>query len=176
MSAPVRQGFRAQCHPLLHRGRQRTRRRVVAWGQRLRHGAAHSATTVGEAHGERVRRWLQAKQAGGYTVRADPQRPAMSTVWAQAHNAIDRKLFAMQGFHQPGGSQAACLTGRAHLDNLIPAQRRALHAGTCGVAVESGRWPTADWMLYLHILTSGGYQCAPAPPHHSIRGNVENLR
>jgi hypothetical protein len=48
----------------------------------------------------------------------------------------------------------------------IPYQRRALNAGKCGVEVEGGRLPTADWMLNLQILTSGGYQCAPAPPHH----------
>ena len=97
---------------------------------------------------------------------ADPQMPARSTVLDQAHNAIDRKLFAMKGFHHPGGSQAALLTGLAHLYNLIPYQRRALHAGTCGVEVEGGRLPTSDWMLNLQILTSGGYQCTPEPPHH----------
>ena len=166
LSAPVRQGLRSQFHTLLHRCRQRKSLRVVALGQRLRHFAAHIATTVGEAHGERVRRWFQDKKAGWYTVLADPQMPAMSTVLDQAHNAIDRKLFAMKGFHHPGGSQAAFLTGLAHLYNLIPYQRRALHAGKCGVAVEGGRLPTADWMLNLQILTSGGYQCAPAPPHH----------
>jgi hypothetical protein len=36
----------------------------------------------------------------------------------QAHNAIERKLFAMKGFHHPGGSQRAFLTGLAHLYNL----------------------------------------------------------
>ena len=97
---------------------------------------------------------------------AAPQMPAMSTVLDQAHNAIDRKLFAMKGFHHPGGSQAAFLTGLAHLYNLIPYQRRALNAGKCGAEVEGGRVPTSDWMLNLQILTSGGYQCAPAPPHH----------
>jgi len=44
---------------------------------------------------------------------------------------MDRKLFAMKGFHHPGGSQAVFLTGLAHLYNLIPYQRRALHAGQC---------------------------------------------
>ena len=91
---------------------------------------------------------------------------AQIAVLDQAHNAIDRKLFAMKGFHHPGGSQAACLTGLAHLYNLIPYQRRALNAGQCGVEVEGGRVPTSDWMLNLQILTSGGYQGAPAPPHH----------
>src|SRR5438128_3373210 len=66
VSAPVRQGLRAQFHSLLHRCRQRTSRRVVALGQRLRRFAAHIATTVGAEHGERVRSWLQAKNAGWY--------------------------------------------------------------------------------------------------------------
>ena len=113
-----------------------------------------------------MRRWVQDKKAGWYAVLADPKMPAMSTVVDQAHNAMDRKLFAMKGFHHPGGSQAAFLTGLAHLYNLIPYQRRALNAGQCGVEVEGGRVPTSDWMLNLQILTSGGYQCAPAPPHH----------
>ena len=138
----------------------------MALGQRLRHFADHIATTVGPDHGECVRRWFQAKKAGWYTVLADPKMPASSTLWDQAHNAIDRKLFAMKGFHHPGGSQAALLTGLAHLYNLVPYQRRALNAGKCGVEVEGGRVPTSDWMLNLQILTSGGYQCAPAPPHH----------
>jgi hypothetical protein len=166
VSAPVRQGVRSQFHTLLHRCRQRASLRVVALGQRLRRFADSIATTVGADHGERVRHWFQAKKAGWYAVLADPQMPAMSTVLDQAHNAIDRKLFAMKGFHHPGGSQAAFLTGLAHLYNLIHYQRRALNAGQCGVEVEGGRVPTADWMLNLQILTSGGYQCAPAPPHH----------
>jgi hypothetical protein len=166
VSASVRQGLRSKFHALLHRCRQRKSLRVVALGQRLRHCADRIATTVGEAHGERVRRWFQDKKAGWYAVLADPQMPAMSTVLDQAHNAIDRKLFAMKGFHHLGGSQAAFLTGLAHLYNLIPYQRRALNAGKCGVEVEGGHVPTSDWMLNLQILTSGGYQRAPAPPHH----------
>jgi hypothetical protein len=140
--------------------------RVVALGQRLRHVVDHVTATVGEAHGERVRPWIQDKKAGWYAVLEDPKMPAMSTVLDQAHNAIDRKLFAMKGFHHPHGSQAAFLTGLAHLYNLIPYQRRALNAGKCGVEVEGGRVPTSDWMLNLQILTAGGYQCAPAPPYH----------
>jgi hypothetical protein len=166
VSASVRQGLRAKFHALLHRCRQRKSLRVVALGQRLRHFAAHITATVGAEHGERVRRWFQDKKAGWYTVLADPQMPAMSTVLDQAHNAIDRKLFAMKGFHHAGGSQAAFLTGLAHLYNLIPYQRRAKNAGLCGVEVEGGRVPTSDWMLNLQILTSGGYRYAPDPPHH----------
>jgi len=166
VSASVRQGLRSQFHALLHRCRQRKSLRVVALGQRLRHFADRIATTVGEAHGERVRHWFQNKKAGWYTVLAAPQMPAMSTVLDQAHNAIDRKLFAMKGFHHPSGSQAAFLTGLAHLYNLIPYQRRAKNAGLCGVQVEGGRVPTSDWMLNLQILTSGGYRYAPDPPNH----------
>jgi hypothetical protein len=166
VSASVRQGLRSTFHALLHRCRQRNSLRVVALGQRLRHFVDHLTATVGEEHGERVRNWFQEKKAGWYAVLADPQMPVMSTVLDQAHNAIDRKLFAMKGFHHPGGSQAAFLTGLAHLYNLIPYQRRALNAGTCGVEVEGGRLPTSDWMLNLQILTSGGYQCTPEPPHH----------
>jgi hypothetical protein len=84
--------------------------------------------------------------------------PVTSTLLDQAHNAIDRKLFMMKAFHHPGGSQQAFLTGLAHLYNLVPYQRRAQHAGQCGVEVEGGRVPTADWMLNLQILTSGGFR------------------
>ena len=105
-----------------------------------------------------MRRWIQEKKAGWYAVLADPQMPVTSTLLDQAHNAIERKLFAMKGFHNPGGSQRAFLTGLAHLYNLIPYQRRAKHAGQCGVEVEGGRVPTQDWMLNLQILTSGGFR------------------
>jgi hypothetical protein len=97
-------------------------------------------------------------QAGWYAVLADPQMPVTSTLLDQAHNAIERKLFAMKGFHHSKGSQQAFLTGLAHLYNLVPYQRRAQHAGQCGVEVEGGRVPTADWFLNLQILTSGGFR------------------
>src|SRR5215475_7906841 len=166
IASPVRKALRSQCHTLWYRARQRKGLRVFALGQRLRHFVDHVTHMAGTANGERVRRWMQDKKAGWYAVLADPQMPATSTLLDQAHNAIDRKLFMMKGFHHLGGSQAAFLTGLAHLYNLIPYQRRALNAGKCGVEVEGGRLPTADWMLNLQILTSGGYQCASAPPHH----------
>jgi hypothetical protein len=162
----VRKTLRSQFHTLLYRARQRKGLRVFALGQRLRHFTEPVVHSAGGANGERVRRWVQDKKAGWYAVLAEPQMPVTSTLLDQAHNAIERKLFAMKGFHHPGGSQAAFLTGLAHLYNLIPYQRRALNAGQCGVEVEGGRVPTSDWMLNLQILTSGGYQCAPAPPHH----------
>jgi hypothetical protein len=166
LAAPVRQGLRSKFHTLLHRCRQRRSLRVVSLGQRLRRFVDHITATEGQAHGERVQTWIEDKKTGWYAVLEDPKMPAMSTVLDQAHNAIDRKLFSMKGFHHPGGSQAVFLTGLAHLYNLIPYQRRAKHAGLCGVEVEGGRVPTSDWMLNLQILTSGGYRCAPEPPHH----------
>jgi transposase-like protein len=162
----VRRGLRSKFHALLHRCRQRKSLRVVALGQCLRHFVNRIDTAVGEEHGERIRHWFKTKKAGWYAVLEDPKMPAMSTVLDQAHNAMDRKLFAMKGFHHPGGSQEAFLIGLAHLYNLIPYQRRALNAGKCGIEVEGGRVPTSDWMLNLQILTSGGYRCAPAPPNH----------
>jgi len=158
IASPVRQALRTQFHTLLHRARQRKGSRVFALGQRLRHFANDVARAAGTANGQRVRRWMQEKKAGWYAVLEDPQMPVTSTLLDQAHNAIERKLFAMKGFHHPGGSQQAFLTGLAHLYNLAPYQRRAQHAGQCGVAVEGGRLPTHDWFLNLQILTSGGFR------------------
>ena len=155
---PVRKALRSQFHTLLHRARQRKGLRVFALGQRLRHFADHVATTAGTANGERVRRWFHEKKDGWYTVLANPQMPVTSTLLDQAHNTIERKLFAMKGFHHPGGSQQAFLRGLAHLYNLVPYQRRAQHAGQCGVEVEGGTVPTRDWLLNLQILTSGGFR------------------
>jgi hypothetical protein len=158
LAAPVRKALRSQFHTLLYRARQRKGLRVFALGQRLRHFADHVAATAGMANGERVRRWFQDKKAGWYAVLADPQMPVTSTLLDQAHNAIERKLFAMKGFHHPGGSQQAFLRGLTHLYNLVPYQRRARHAGQCGVEVEGGKVPTRDWFLNLQILTSGGFR------------------
>jgi len=156
VASPVRTALRSQLHTLLSRARQRKSLRVFALGQRLRHFADHVAHKAGVANGERVRRWFQDKKAGWYAVLEDPQMPAMSTLLDQAHNAIERKLFAMKGFHHPGGSQQSFLNGLALLYDLVPYQRRAKHAGQCGVEVEGGTVPTRDWLLNLQILTSGG--------------------
>jgi hypothetical protein len=156
--SPVRKALCSKFHTLLYRARQRKGLRVFALGQRLRHFADHVARTAGAVNGERVRRWFQEKKAGWYTVLADPQMPVTSTLLDQAHNAIERKLFAMKGFHHPKGSQQAFLMGLAHLYNLVPYQRRAQHAGRCGVEVEGGTVPTRDWFLNLQILTSGGFR------------------
>jgi hypothetical protein len=149
IASPVRKALRSQFHTLLYRARQRKSLRVFALGQRLRHFADHVATTAGAANGQRVRQWFQDKKAGWYTVLADPRMPVTSTWLDQAHNAIDRKLFMMKGFHHPKGSQQAFLRGLAHLYNLVPYQRRAQHAGQCGVEVEGGTVSTRDWFLNL---------------------------
>src|SRR6266704_969236 len=99
----VRKTLRSQFHTLLYRARQRKGLRVFALGQRLRHFAEHVTTTAGTANGARVRRWFQEKKAGWYAVLADPQMPVTSTLLDQAHNTIERKLFAMKGFHHPKG-------------------------------------------------------------------------
>jgi hypothetical protein len=158
IASPVRQSLRAKFHTLLYRVRQRKSLRVVALGQRLRYFVDHVTATAGPGNGARVRRWLHEKKAGWYTVLADPQMPVTSALLDQAHNAIERKLFAMKGFHHPGGSQQAFLIGLAHLYNLVPYQRRAQHAGHCGVEVEGGTVPTHDWFRNLQILTSGGFR------------------
>src|SRR5262245_34903619 len=158
IASPVRKALRSQFHILWYRARQRRGLRVFALGQQLRRFADHVTTTAGTANGERVRRWFQDKKGGWYAVLEDPRMPVTSTLLDQAHHAIERKLFAMKGFHHPAGSQQAFLTGLAHLYNLIPYQRRAQHAGQCGVEVEGGRVPTPDWMLNLQILTSGGFR------------------
>jgi hypothetical protein len=158
ITSPLRKALRTQFHTLWYRARQRKSLRVFALGQRLRRFADHVTHTAGEANGYRVRQWFQAKKAGWYAVLEDPQMPVTSTLLDQAHNAIERKLFMMKAFHHPGGSQQAFLRGLAHLYNLVPYQRRAQHAGQCGVEVEGGRVPTPDWFLNVQILTSGGFR------------------
>jgi hypothetical protein len=158
IASSVRRALRSQFHTLWYRARQRKGLRVFALGQRLRRFADHVTITAGPANGQRVRRWFQDKKPGWYAVLADPQMPVTSTHLDQAHNAIERKLFAMKGFHHPQGSQQAFLTGLAHLYNLVPYQRRATHAGQCGVEVEGGRVPTHDWFLNIQILSSGGFR------------------
>ena len=113
--SPVRKALRTQFHPLLSRVRQRKSLRVFALGQRLRRFVDHVGTMAGAANGKRVRQWCQDKKASWYAVLADPQMPVTSTLLDQAHNAIDRQLFMMKGFHHPQGSQQAFLRGLAHL-------------------------------------------------------------
>jgi len=81
---------------------------------------------------------MEDKKSGWYAVLEVPKMPAMSTLLDQAHHAMDRKWFTMKGCHHPGGSQAAFLTGLAHLYHLMPYQmprpwnpKRALRLYPC---------------------------------------------
>jgi hypothetical protein len=170
LSSSVRKACRARFYTLFHRGQQRKSLRVFALGQQLRRFMDHVSKTAGAANGEHVRQWIQGKKAGWYAVLEDPRMPVTSTLLDQAHNAIDRKLFMMKGFHHPLGSQQAFLHGLALLYNVVPYQHRAKHAGQCGVEVEGGRLPTQDWLLNLQILTSGGFavSCRNALPLNAM--------
>ena len=127
-------------------------------GQRLRRFVEQVRSLAGEENGGRVRRWIERKKAGWHVLFEDPNIPRTTTLIDQFHNAMDRKLFMMKGFHHEGGSQRVFLNGFAILENLIPYQRRAINGGKCAIQVEGGKVPTKDWFLNLQILTSGGFQ------------------
>ena len=139
IASPVRKALRTQFHTLLYRARQRKGLRVFALGQRLRRFADYVTITAGAANGTRVRQWFQDRKAGWYVVLTDSQMPVTSTLLDQAHNAINRKLFIMKAFHHPNSNQKAFLTGLALLYNLVPYQRRAMHAGQCGWKWKEGK-------------------------------------
>jgi len=124
ISSEVRQGLSHQCATLLFGSRQRKSLRVFALSQKLRHFATTVSRQAGEANGEGVRQWCQDKKAGWYAVLDDPQMPVSSTELDQAHNAMDRKLFMMKGFHHQDGSQQAFIVcfrrARVNLDFQWP--------------------------------------------------------
>lgn len=127
-------------------------------GQRLRRFTEQVTHLAGEENGMRVRKWVERKKAGWYVLFQDANIPKTTTPIDQLHNAMDRKLFMMKGFHHEGGNQKVFLNGFAVLANLIPYQRRAINSGKCAIEVEGGKLPTKDWFLNLAILTSGGFQ------------------
>jgi len=138
----------------------------------LRRFVDHLTATVGEEHGERVRRWFHDKKAGWYAVLADPQMPASSTLLDQAHNAIDHKLFMMKGFHHPGGSQATFLTGLAH---LLQPDSLPTSCEKCGaMGGRSRRWTLADARLDAQPANPhlGGLSMSGDTLHHVIWWNV----
>ena len=96
------------------------------------------AQTTGTANGETIRAWIGKKKAGWYTLFQDSQMPTTSTLLDQAHNAVDRKLFMMKGFHHEEGSQNMFIICLAMLYNMIPYQRRAKNAGKCGIEIQGG--------------------------------------
>lgn len=131
--------------------------KVRSLGQKLRRFAEKVNCLAGRENGQRIRQWIVRKKEGWYVLLRNPELPATSTLLDQAHNAIDRKLFMMKGFHHPEGCQRQFLVGLALLYNFVPYQRRAKNADQCGVEVQGGKLPTNDWFLNLQILTSGGF-------------------
>ncbi len=95
-------------------------------GQRLRRFTEQVTHLGGEDNGMRVRKWIHRKKAGWHVLFADANIPRTTTLIDQFHNAMDRKLFMMKGFHHAGGSQRVFINGLAILANLIPYQRRAI--------------------------------------------------
>ena len=79
--------------------------KVRSLGQKLRRFAENVSKVTGQSNGERLRDWFARKKEGWYVTFRDPDMPATSTLLDQAHNALDRKLFMMKGFHHPNGSQ-----------------------------------------------------------------------
>ena len=127
-------------------------------GQRLIRFTEQVTHLAGQDNGRRVRRWIERKKAGWHILFDDNNIPKTTTKVDQVHNAIDRKLFMMKGFHHEDGSQLLFLNGLAILMNLIPYQRRAINGGKCAIEVEGGKVPTRDWFGNLQILASGGFQ------------------
>jgi hypothetical protein len=153
----VRETFSQQFYDLFEERTELKENKVRSVGQKLRHFTRKVTDVAGQENGERIRQWIARKKQGWYVLLRDPQLPAISTLLDQAHNALDRKLFMMKGFHHPHGNQRQFLIGLAFLYNFVPYQRRAKNAGKCGVAVEGGILPSDDWLLNLQILTSGGF-------------------
>ena len=140
LSVPIRKGFRAKFHALLHRCRQRKSLRVFALGQLLRHFANRIDKAV-EKTGERVLVRGRGLVCGtrGPADAGDEHGVGPS---AQRHRP---QALRHERLPPSRRGQGAFLTGLAHLYNLIPYQRRALNAGKCGVEIEGGRVPTSGW-------------------------------
>ena len=89
---------------------------------------------------------------------ADPQMPVTSTLLDQAHNALERKRFAMKGLHHPGGARRRFSRGSR---TCITWSR--ISVGLSMLANVVWKWKAdeylpADWFLNLQILTSGGFR------------------
>lgn len=153
----VRESCSEQFYDLFEDRTEPKANKVRALGQKLRRFAEKVSQVAGQENGDRIRQWITRKKEGWYALFRNPELPATSTLLDQAHNAIDRKLFMMKGFHHPQGNQRQFLTGLALLYDFVPYQRRAKNADKCGVEVQGGKLPTNNWLLNLQILTSGGF-------------------
>jgi hypothetical protein len=158
VSKTTRQTLSYELYQIFEQCQEAKENNLRSLGQKLRRFCEKVTKTAGVANGETIRTWVGKKKAGWYTLFRDSQMPTTSTLLDQAHNAVDRKLFMMKGFHHEEGNQAVFINSLAILYNLIPYQRRARNAGKCGIEVEGGKLPTDDWFLNLQILTSGGFQ------------------
>ena len=157
VSQTVRESFSQQFYDLFQDRLRPQANPVRSLAQKLRRFGEKVSHLAGQENGERIRQWITRKKEGWYVLVRHPDLPPTSTLLDQAHNALDRKLFMMKGFHHPDGSQSQFLVGVALLYNFVPYQRRAKNAGKCGVEVQGGKLPGHDWLLNLQILTSGGF-------------------
>lgn len=131
---------------------------VFNLAQKLRRFHEKVSKQAGNDIGTAVKEWIGRKKEGWFEQIRHPQMPSTTTLLDQAHNALDRKLGMMKGFHQDSEHQKVFLNGLALLYNFVPYQRRAKNTGKCGVQVEGGVLPRDDWFLSLQILTAGGFR------------------
>jgi|RhiMetdeSRZDD1v2_1073273.scaffolds.fasta_scaffold164414_3 hypothetical protein len=107
IASPIPQGLRLTVLPLVVPGAPAERLAGVCTrpeiaslcGPRCRHGWACQRCTYAAL--------VSGQEGGRYAVLVDPQMPVTSTLLNQAHNAIERQLFALKGFHHPDGSEQA---------------------------------------------------------------------
>ena len=158
LPSAVREKLSRLFYNIFKQSREKKGLKVFSFGQKLRRFAEKVGEAAGAAGRERISEWIKRKKTGRFNLFKSPDMPVTTARIDQAHNAIDRKLFMMKGFHHPRGSQNLFINGLAILYNFIPYQRRAVNAGKCGVGAEGGKLPAEKWFLSLQILTSGGFQ------------------
>ena len=142
IASPVRKALRTQFHTLLLQGAPAQRPTRVCTGPtvtplcRPRHahsrgGQRRTRTTVvsGQESGLVCGARRPPDAGDQHAAGSSPQRHRPETV----HD---------EGIPSSRWEPTGVSHGLAHLYNLIPYQRRALHAGQCGVEVEGGRVPT----------------------------------
>ena len=130
---------------------------VFCLGQRLRHFVGKAKKLAGEVFGKKIHDWIQRKKAGWFAVMRDANMPLTSAKLDQLHNFIDRKLFAMKGFHHASIDRQAFLNTFVLVHDFMPYMHRSKHPGQCPIEVAGGKMPASDWFLSMRILTSGGF-------------------
>jgi len=152
----LREDLSFQFFDIFKESNERSGLKVFSFAQKLRHFVKKVTKVAGIENGKRIAQWVKEKKDGWFAILEKPELPGTSTLLDQAHNALDRKIFMMKGFHHPNGSQIEFINGIGILYNLMPYQRRAQNAGLCGIQVEGGKIPSKNWFLSLQILSSGG--------------------